>query len=376
MSRRTFAIVAIAAVFSPCGAYAQDAVAPVRTLAASGFSIGTEPTKGAYFYKVTTGERTDAKAIEGRGVLPRVTFDPARQHAPTASEPEYLRGPLDVPSVYMGGHAGTKPGGTELDAGLAWSRVLDSAKRPLWTDDPSGSDMGRSAHRFRLDTAAGQTTATDADGRVFAVTRTASGAMVLQGSGATLLPDYGFRPYWRTMTRRTDGKKGFLNEWHNPQPGEKGYFWLYPGDRFRMRIEATGPERVRFEVGLADDPSKQLDVTFAQALMGTGAPLEFKRVNSIDQFRELPDGTRKGNEGRNVIPTRARVEGGRWDRCSLVLSNGGERVPVIGADFFELRGAELASRFGSVFKRSGFTSAGGESIEIVPISTGFTGRLP
>ncbi len=290
-----------------CPARAED-VAPVRSLSAPGFSKGEETARGAYYFKVSSAPREDVKGIVGRGVLPAVTTDPERQHVPTEAEAEWLRGPLDVPSIYVGLHAGPAKGGAELDAGLTWSRVLDEKKRPL--------------------------------------------------------DEHAFRPFWRSMKRRADGKAGLENTWHNPQPGEKGYFWLRPGERFSMSIEIVGDERVRFRVS-AENPARELDVAFEQAFAKPGATLAWKRVSSIDQFRETESGARAGNEGRAVIPTRARTTGARWEECALLLATGG-REPVIGSAFTERRSAELAERFDAVFRRSGYTSAGGETLDIIP----------
>lgn len=358
-------------------------------LPASGFTIGSEPTTGAYFYKVMSHARTDASAIEGAGVLPLVRIDPAREHPPAFSlgEDEYMRGPLDVPSVYMGGNAGT-----ELDAGLSWSRVLDGGLRPLWTDLPTGSDGRNPRHRFALVLGKKTLQAVDGKGDVYDLYRPdghfVGNADELAGERVALLrpdgsvvtssvalqPDFAFRPFWRTEVRTATG--AFENRWANPEPGDAGFIFLYPGEHYSMRLAVAGPERVRLAIALENDPRVSLDVTFEQARFGTGAAIRWKRVNSIDQFRVLASGARKGNEDWSVIPTRTAVTGARWNECALVV--GGARVPVMGPSFIEARGVELASRFGQVFRTTDFTAQGGESIDIEPAppsTKGLVGKI-
>lgn len=50
----------------------------------------------------------------------------------------------------------------------------------------------------------------------------------------------------------------------------------------------------------------------------------------------------------------------------MVSRRDGTRKPMTGAGFTEVRGRDLASRYGEVFKLSGFTDRGGESLDLVP----------
>lgn len=91
---------------------------------------------GAYFRKVESQPRVDVHGIRATIRLPRITFDPTREFVSPEGEGDYRTGPLDRPSVYVGGNAA----GHEVDVGLTWDRVYDShaapqsefAFRPYW----------------------------------------------------------------------------------------------------------------------------------------------------------------------------------------------------------------------------------------------------
>jgi len=371
----------------PLAARAQTA--PVTTLTSPGFTVGVEPTKGAYFYKVSSPTSSRNTGVTGTGVLPVPTFDPDRMHSPAfgAGEDEYARGPLDIPSVYLGGNGG----GFELDAGLSWSRVLDSKLTPLWTDLAGGSDLRNAAHRFSI--SSGDTLyAKDGNGRVLSIYATDDGSplfsvndlagkkvdLVAQdgttvSSGVVLQPDLAFRPFWRTIVRRNGTN---VNRWANPEPGDPGFQFFYPGERFTMTLETVRRDTMRLRIASLDDTAAVTDETFEQSGFGEGSGASFKRVNSIDQFRVLSNGAKKGNEGNPAIATATRVKGGRWD--DFYLLEGGTRVPFTGSSFVEKREGEFSSsEFNSIFHRSGFNSAGGEALDIDPPSPtpGMTGAL-
>jgi hypothetical protein len=54
-------------------------------------------------------------------VLPEVSFDSNRYFVSPWGADHFQTGPLDRPSVYLGGHAA----GKEIDTGLTWDRVYD-----------------------------------------------------------------------------------------------------------------------------------------------------------------------------------------------------------------------------------------------------------
>jgi hypothetical protein len=100
-----------------------------------------ERARGAWFRKVVgpRGEKFDG--IEGWGVLPTPSFDPAREHSAAPGEEAYKTGPLDRPDVYLGLSAE----GAEVDAGLIWDHVYDL----------QGRDTGAFAYRVYWRTSKG-----------------------------------------------------------------------------------------------------------------------------------------------------------------------------------------------------------------------------
>lgn len=151
-----------------------------KPIASLDLTQGTETCTGAYFCKVSSRASKSYVGITGTGTLPRASFDPARYHYPAASEAAWLEGPMDIPSVYMGGNAGT-----ELDAGLSWERVYDKSGQPTWTDLPGGTDGGDPAHRFSKHDDTDQLV----DGN----------DVSHDPAGIDLVANFGFRPFWRTI---------------------------------------------------------------------------------------------------------------------------------------------------------------------------------
>ncbi len=306
-----------------------------------------ERARGAWFRKVSGAASASYVGLEARGRLPLVSLDPQRFHTPASSEGAWLLGPLDRPSVYLGGRAD----GHELDCGLTWDRVYDAQGRPTFTD-LDGCDGGDPARRFaRLPEGA----LVDGAGRAVAPER----ARELL---PRLAPNFAFRPFWRTT-----GSAG--NLWHQPRVGAADNVYLYPGEPVLLRVEAVGRDRVRLLVrgGAA---AQVLDVTFTQEGFGRGRPQAWKRVSSIDQFRQVVvagQRLRRGNEGRDALPTRARVTGAVWFEVHLLRADGG-RAPLMGAPHLEVRGADSAPRYAEVFRRRAFTTHGGEELDIVPPS--------
>ncbi|UPT72814.1 MAG: hypothetical protein M0D55_12885 [Elusimicrobiota bacterium] len=129
---------------------------------------------------------------------------------------------------------------------------------------------------------------------------------------------YAYRVYWRTS------KGG----WGNPAPGAADDLYLEPGERFALTLTAEPAGRARLAVrraGRRAAAAYVFDVPGLLASDGTLKPLSFKRVHSIDQFRLDARGARRGNEGRPALPTRTRLEGGRWEgrTCSRPTARAG-----------------------------------------------------
>lgn len=221
-------------------------------------------------------------------------------------DPERLRStgrPLDNASVYIGGHAGKQ----EVDCGLSW----DVIREP---DDKVSSNPKA------------------------------------------------FRIFWR------------VSNW-NSGPARPEYYF-YPGDTVRMVCRTTGkPDELEMQIDLlhrADDPTTSViqgergertvwapynaevaaaaqnqawttstselltqhaplstfRTTFRAPGFGPGEPMEFKRVNGLDQ---------SGNEGRPAQPTNTKITGAVWRQVHLLRGPDHEPVPMSPSRFTDMR---------------------------------------
>lgn len=307
-------------------------------------------TKGAYFRKVTSEARLDYRGIHGTGHLPRVQFDPTRFYTSSNGIDHYETGPLDRPSFYLGG----RTGGVEMDVGLTWDRVYDGT-RATFTDRPDLTDGRDAAHRFVRSTSAGQPAIVDGNGQVVA-----KGAAAVAEKLKSLTPNYAFRPVWRAIA---DGK----NDWGTPELGSASNVYFYPGEKFDMQVDVVGKNRVKLTIASVDvEGGVSMSHTFAQDGAGVGAKQSFKRVSSIDQFYVKEDGSRKGRERLDVLPTTTVALGGGWDSVEILRS--GKKAPLAmrGAGMSEVRGGDTAGRYDSIFHRYDLNVRGGERIDIVP----------
>ena len=321
-----------------------------KPLKSPGFAVDKNGIAGAYFRKVMTDSSKANVGLRATGTLPTPTFDPRRQFVSPNGMDDFKTGPLDRPSVYMGGHAG----GNELDCGLTWDRVYDSQRRATYTDCANGSDGRDPAHRFVRGMDGAQQTLVDGNGKVVA-----KGLAEVAEKLKSLRPHFAFRPYWRTTG---DGN----NTWNNPGAGTPQNLYFYPGEKLVMNVQEGGPDKVRMDIRLEGSAVQQHSTqVFDQQGFGVGKARSFKRIMSVDQFRVV-DGERKGNEKQPVIKTSTTLAGGRWDEVTVSRRDGTTR-PMTGAGFTEVRGRDLASRYGEVFKLSGFTDRGGESLQLVPL---------
>jgi hypothetical protein len=81
--------------------------------------------RGAYFRKVESLPSRDTHGIRVVVKLPSTSFDASRNYVSPHGEDDYRNGPLDHPSVYVGGNAA----GHEVDVGLTWDHVHGGSKR-------------------------------------------------------------------------------------------------------------------------------------------------------------------------------------------------------------------------------------------------------
>ncbi len=304
---------------------------------------------GAYYRKVTSSTDRGNRGIHGTGLLPTPHFDPSRYKVAGAGQPLHTSGPLDRPSVYMGGHVGLQ----EVDAGLTWDRVYDAKGRPTLTDSASGTDGGDPKHRFVVIPAQNGKPQQIISGEL---DKNGKNIVVAQGLDCLakmveLRPDFAFRPFWRTTTPGGEG-----NIWHNPPKDSPSNMYFYPGDRFSMQVSVGGRDKVRLDITRHGDVEDRFSQKFVQPGFGRGQPQSFKRVNSIDQV---------GGERGSVMPTRTSAEGASWDEVTLLRLTGKD-LPMTGASFLEIGGFDTQDHYEKVFNRSLPNKNGGERLNIYP----------
>ena len=298
----------------------------------------TSEVTGAYFRKVQAEPDTDAVAIHTTFTLPRVEIDLDRWFVTTEPSLFWQNGPLDRPSVYLGGRAS----GVDVDAGLTWDRVYHDDGRPTWTDRlTSGSDEDDPSRRFVV----------EPGGEVVSVLG-APRAEGLEG----LVENFAFRPFWRSE-----------GAWHNPPVGSEANVYFFREEAVRAQIKASAPGQLELTINEASG-EKGFSTTFAVSGWGTGALQSFKRVSSIDQFTVI-DGERIGLEtaGLEVIPTSTRIKAMRWTEVrilglgsALLFHLDCDRPAVTGID------AVFARGYDEVFRLFDQDALGGETIDIVP----------
>ncbi|HXT02036.1 MAG TPA: hypothetical protein VN915_15275 [Elusimicrobiota bacterium] len=170
--------------------------------------------------------------------------------------------------------------------------------------------------------------------------------------------EYAWRVFWRVASPA--GKV-----WANPKPGSAQDVYLEPGQRFAMTLRVRPDGTARLDVrGAAGGPGTH--AVFPAGGFWDGArplPRRFKRVHAIDQFATQADGRRAGLEGRAAAPTRAALDGGRWDGTALL---GQKRRPLSGALAVEWRGPDEESGYGRVFPAAVVDGKGGEDITVTP----------
>lgn len=325
---------------------------------------------GAYFHKVVGPSRADAHGMRVEGRLPDVSLSNSRwsvggdtKNAAIGNGPaamtkqlleteslssaltklnDYKTGPLDKPSVYLGGRTGHQ----EADVGLSFDRVYDSAGRAVFTNQPEGADpkaLRDPKNQFVYDGAS--SSLKDGTGKVIAHGEADVKKAMIDNK---LAPSFAFRPYWRVSPT----EPGTTN-WSNPPKSTdaattsawakatnhvgatptNAYF--YPGEQFAMNVRTSGKGQLRLDIrGNGDDAGvPAFGVDFKASAFGKGAAQEFKRVSSIDQ---------KGREGQTVLPTSSMAIGLSWDKTEVLLGNDRRPTSLSSLGATQVRGRDLA----------------------------------
>jgi hypothetical protein len=318
--------------------FALPAQVPAQMMGTAAISDWT----GAYYHKVVSRRAIENTGIQGITVLPNVRTDPSRTFVHrdangNALIDDYRTGPLDRPSIYLGGNAM----GHELDCGLSWSRHHDERGRATYTDRAEGTDGGDRSRRF-YKTAGG----TWRDG----FDREVTDRRVID----RLEPNYAFRAFWRPTN------KGVKENWANAEKSDqKQYF--YPGQKIGMSVFGVGRDQMQMRISA---PGQQgFEQKFTAQGFGRGGAQEFKRVNAIDQF-DVVNGQRVSLEktvDRNVRKTSTTALGGSWDRVSLITRDG--LVPLNSGRSTVVHGRDVHP---NTFRVRSRTENGGELIDLVP----------
>lgn len=297
--------------------------------------------RGAWFYKVATSKpSTQDIGIQATGKLPDIKLDPRRYFE---KQGHHTDGPLDRPSVYLGGEVG----GREVDAGLTWDRVYDSNGVPKKGED--NKDL------------------------------------------------FAFRPFWRSakwdnpQKNHADEKnsKGCDERHRQDLPKECSLKNIYfsPGEEIEMglkQLQTTNDKmKIRMVIKNKTDPSKCLVVCFDH----TGKKSKgstWKRVNSIDQFRSEPcekdpkEICRKGNERKKgekleqvkVLSTRSTAIGAKWESVRILRTSGNSKPLVTDKNAQVIVGGEFCAEYKALrhksFNDGKINEDGGQELSITP----------
>lgn len=138
-----------------------------------------------------------------------------------------------------------------------------------------------------------------------------------------------YRPFWR------------VTSW-NSGPAQAEYYYQ-PGDVLRMAVYTEEADTMTMEIEVlerteaslqfvaelgVEDPYATLEVTFPAPGYTPGTPMEWKRVNGLDQ---------SGGEGTEVEPTTTRIDHAEWIEATLFRGPELERFPFTSARFTDMR---------------------------------------
>lgn len=350
-------------------------------------AVRVQSIGGAIFNKTESSQQSEYKGITADVTLPQASFDPQRYFAGQAKTPTYKIGPLDRPSVYMGGVVDLGNGKSRImDVGLCWDRVYSPEGLETFTDQaPKGQQHGCDgndpAHRFCVDQQAktyqlkGQTfyvlraketpdsyspnraLIVDAQGKVyqgaeakalqasFDKLKPVTGPVILNGdykcvaSGkaasaklSQLKPNFAFRPYWRT-THQGD------NKWHNPPLGSENLYF-YPGEKLKLTVKEQGKGKDNVTLRIERQAGASFETRFSQDGFGEGKPQAFKYVHSLDQFKEV-NGQRLSTEGGDKIATASSLKGVSWK--PFLIGQDGKHLKMDQSNSIQVGAADTSS---------------------------------
>ncbi|WP_224363233.1 hypothetical protein [Hyalangium versicolor] len=352
-----------------------DAFEPqAKTLTSPGFRQG-EDVPGAYYRKVVSGSSDQNQSISATVTLPRFQADPNRMF----DNGELAQtGPLDKPSVYLGSHASTKIDKTkveaEADIGLQWTRRFDKNGFPTFVS-PEVQNSGKPPTNEQLYSLGKDNVLRNQKGEEF------------KGDAKKMVPHFAFTPFARvdeplldakgkpTVDAKT-GKLQKKNEYLQLDQRTEQSRYFYAGEKVHMSVERTPgstKDNVTFSVQREGQAAKKYPFT-SNVLGRNEASVSLKRVASIDQFTvQTENGVKKrvgveSTQAKQVEATAASLSGMTWERVE-VKDRKGKSQPMTGKNFTQLYGRDAKQQpvnEAKTFHVSGYTSAGGERMDITP----------
>lgn len=337
-------------------------------------TITDKNVSGAYFVKSETDVKTEYSGIETTdNISPTVSTDKARWNFPAAgnydANSDILTklsagnfGPLDRPSIYLGG----KIGGQEVDAGLVYNPVVaqktsggqpvyePGTKNPLktqtWTTDPDGSSRDNQLTisgfkgNFLVKTVQNGVETSDVVLTSQNIQANSDRSITLQGTNQNgdsetlkLYPNFAFRPFYRTDFKGQKDSSGKLfdadrNGYADNYPSGVGRgddVSVYAGETFDMSLKyVNGKAELRISTEYGSS-------SFSAKVGNPAVGSSFKRVDSVDQ---------KGREGNTVLPTQTRVSNGNWGQ-TVIDRNGKPAIPFTSSVFSKIVSTEISKNY-------------------------------
>jgi|GEM_PF-2659740 hypothetical protein len=349
---------------------------------------------GAWFYKVESSESQDNKGIAAKVTLPTFEHDKDRifENSKNAFG-DHTKGPLDRPSVYLGGSIG----GSELDAGLTWDRVYPEGKeekfsfRPFWRFKTKGKkdtewrNPQRSIIKEELESDSCNNVLKDSEPNCTPENKYFVGGKSvdmelkevkrsLDGMTSTIMMrikqgDTCFKACFK----QTRGKPEVGNTWKRVNSIDQfkagkcyvaGYKYLKEESKRNIKlwckksdIKVVNGEKVKTVTNVPCDE------------IWTVSPVD-KNNKANKPSKQFPDPIlcREGNEKGSVIPTNAKITKTNWEKVSLYkdkdtipLDSKNSKV-ILGKEFCGINKLNKAKHF----EATKIGPSGEQTIQIIP----------
>jgi hypothetical protein len=119
--------------------------------------------------------------------------------------------------------------------------------------------------------------------------------VIIDSNGNVTADKRAFRPFMRRAAYSFTNQAAIYEN----APAEAAYYW-YQGDTITMSVQVTSNGNIHF---IVQGEGKKYECDFPADGYQLNSPMQFKRVNAIDQV---------SNEGDPVKPTKTKVTGSQW----------------------------------------------------------------